>query len=144
MSSLVPSVEVFDPAVPIVEQAGKISGLGEKSLPPEIMSVFGLPQLILMSPGEDILKWESPLCAEQVWREFYFLLRCGVVIHAGDLPTLGDMSLTLAMAKMAGIPIITVSDRVTLPAQIKYISDIVVGSDISKLLPIVKMYLQAR
>lgn len=144
MHSLSPTVEVFDPAMSITAQAGKISGLGEKSIPNEVMTALGLPQLLLMSPGEDIVKWESSLISEQVWREAYFLVRSGVVVHAGDLPNLGDMTFVLILAKILSIPVITVSDRVTLPPQIKYISDVTVSSDLSKLLPLVKMYLQVR
>lgn len=142
MASLASEMEVFDPALSIPEQAGRISDLSDRSIPQEVMTMFGLPQLLLMSPGEEILKWESPLSSEQVWRELYFLVRSKVVLHAGDLPNLGDMTVSLTLAKVLSIPVITVSDRVSLPPQIKYLSNVIVSSYTSKLLPVVKMFLK--
>lgn len=120
-------IEFFDPGVPLATQVPRISGLGSVNISEPIRAAFGLPQEVLLEPGPDILAWERPLAqiSTAVWRDLYFLVRAGGVVADANNPHLGDTAVELPLAHALGIPIILISERVNVPAQLRYLADAV-------------------
>ena len=121
-------VGYYDPNISIKQQIGRLGDIRECNLPPDLIGDFNLPKEILLSPTEDLLKWESPLLHEQIWRDLYFLVRASVVFVDGNLMNLNDGAVELSIAHRLKKPIILLSDRVVISSQLRYLANFTITS----------------